>query len=450
MPRLTLTARPEMRATPALLNLARLLALPSTQLYQAVQAELECNPALEEVELDHMRCGRCGGPRLAQVCLRCTSEAVGGQQADWASAAEQRMLLVAAPRSPADALLEDLRAALPGSEHSIARTLVGSLDEHGLLVDEPRALARTLGVDVARVQSVLRQLRQLGPPGIAARSVRDCLLAQIDALAETGTECPHARAIVARHLEDLGRHRYQIIAQQLRSSTAEVAAAHEFIQRTLWPYPLQGETSDGRTPDLRLYRAPDIMFDWCDDAITVEVAAGTMVLRPSPLYEGLGGRAATLDADERAHVQHYLGRARMFLRNLRQRAHTLLRVGQALAARQDAFLRHGVRQLVPLSRLQIAHDLHLHESTVCRAVTDKAARLPSRELWAMDAFFAAARPVQAVLQELIAHEAAALKDGELAELLAQRGYPIARRTVAKYREQLGILPHPLRHTARAK
>ena len=68
----------------------------------------------------------------------------------------------------------------------------------------------------------------------------------------------------------------------------------------------------------------------------------------------------------------------------------------------------------------------------------------------MDAFFAAARPVQAVLQELIAHEAAALKDGELAELLAQRGYPIARRTVAKYREQLGILPHPLRHTARAK
>jgi RNA polymerase sigma-54 factor len=449
MSRLSLSIRTEMRLTPALLNLARLLELPGMQLYQAVQAELMSNPALEEVEQDHRPCVRCGGPTLERICLRCAGEGLLDEQIERGAVAQERVLMVAAPRSPADALLEDLRASLPASDHSIARAVIGSLDEHGLLSDEPRSLARMLGVEVGRVESVLGQLQQLGPPGIAAHSARDCLLAQIDALADTGKHCPHARVIIALHFEDLGKHRYQAIARQLHVTTTEVAAAHDFIQRMLWPYPLQSEADVGHAPDLRLYRTPDILFDWFDARISVEVVAGNTVLRASPIYEELNGRAASLEADERAHVQHYLGRAQMFLRNLRQRAQTLLRVGEALASRQEAFLRHGVRQLIPLTRLQIAHDIGLHESTVCRAVSDKVARLPNRELWPMDDFFAAARPVQDVLRELIEGETRALNDGELAELLAQRGYPIARRTVGKYREQLGVLPHHQRQIVKA-
>jgi len=93
---------------------------------------------------------------------------------------------------------------------------------------------------------------------------------------------------------------------------------------------------------------------------------------------------------------------------------------------------------VPLTRLQLARDVGLHESTVCRALADKIALLPNRALVPLDDFFDAARPVQEALRDLIASEQGPLSDQELAELLAARGYPIARRTVARYREQLGI------------
>ncbi|NTU85116.1 MAG: hypothetical protein HGA45_38110 [Chloroflexales bacterium] len=106
--------------------------------------------------------------------------------------------------------------------------------------------------------------------------------------------------------------------------------------------------------------------------------------------------------------------------------------------------KHGPRALAPLTRLQVAHDLRLHESTVCRAIADKTALLPDGTLWPLDGFFDASRPAREVLRELVETEPTPLSDQQLAVLLAERGHPIARRTVAKYRDELGIAPQQQR------
>jgi RNA polymerase sigma-54 factor len=324
-------------------------------------------------------------------------------------------------------------------------TLVGSLDDHGFLTEDLELLASAIGVSTGRVQAVLQRLCELGPPGIATRDTRECLLAQIDALAAQGVLCPHARELVASHLEDLGAGRYKQIARALRITAEEFDLARAFIRRQLWPYPMQA-ASGGAAPLQRTrYRTADIVISQRDDGFIVEVPhAQRRFLRLSPLYRDLSRRTATLDEHERAHVQTYIARARVFLANLRQREHTLKRIGDSLVVHQEAFLRSGVRYLAPLTRSEIAAELELHESTVSRAIADKSALLPNGTLMAISEFFVVARGVQDMLRELVANEPRPLSDEQLAQLLAAQGHPIARRTVAKYRDIMRIPPSHMR------
>lgn len=265
------------------------------------------------------------------------------------------------------------------------------------------------------------------------------MLAQLDALASAGERLPLVRAIVAEHLEDLAAGRYRAIARALGVDESAVVSAHTLMQQRLWPFPFQAILTERAGPDRRAHRAPDLIFTACESGFAVEVPTGPgRWLGLNPVYAELATRAAELPATEREHVLAYVARARTFLNGLRRRYDTLRRIGEALVARQAAFLREGPARLVPLTRLQLARDVGLHESTVCRALADKIALLPNRALVPLDDFFDAARPVQEALRDLIASEQGPLSDQELAELLAARGYPIARRTVARYREQLGI------------
>jgi RNA polymerase sigma-54 factor len=442
---LSMTHEMEARVTPALLSLAHMLALSSTACLQLVEQELAENPALEETEPQDAPCQRCGGPVLDGICLRCAYEPADepGQRA--VDEAADPLLFVAAPRSLAETLIADLRASLPEGEHFIAEALVGSLDEHGLLPDGPEAVAASLGVEEERVAAVADRLREVGPTGIAARDVRECVLIQLDTLAAEGLSCPHARTIVERHLDDLAAHRYHKIARALGIETVEVRAVKTFLQRYTWPYPSQPPLASPADPDRPRFRLPDVAIYAQDGAYQVEVLhSPRRVLRINPLYQELARRGAALDEGERAHVQEYMARARVFLANLRQRESTLRRVSEAVVVRQEDFLRHGVRHLVPLTRTEIAAEIGVHESTVSRATSDKVVLLPDGMAMEFGQFFVAARGVQDVLRELIAGEARPLSDGELAGLLAARGYPIARRTVAKYRERMAILPAHLR------
>ncbi len=443
---MSMTPDMSMRVTPALLNLAHLLTLPTMALHQAIQQELAENPALEEVEASENSCARCGSPIVEGLCLRCAFDTVRDEPPIPQHDEEiDQLLFVAAPRNLTEVLLADLYASLPESEHMIALALVGNLDDQGFLPDDPADIAAMLNVDLERLMKVLYRLRELGPPGIATRNTRECLLAQLDTLETEGLRCPHARVIIETYLDDLGARRNTHIARQLHISTEEVEAVRTFIQRYLWPYPAQAAQSSTSEPDRTRYRTPDLAITAQNGGFVVEVLhSPTRLLRLTPLYQELARQAASLADEDRAHVQEYVARARMFLANLRQRESTLKRIGQAIVSRQEEFLRHGVRALVPMTRSEIAAELGLHESTVSRATADKTALLPNGEPWPLSEFFVAARSVQDVLRELIANEQRPQSDQELAQLLTERGYPIARRTVAKYREQLKIPPSHLR------
>lgn len=435
-----------MRVSPALLNLAQLLSLPSLDLEQLVEQELSENPALDEQEASESACVHCGGFVLDGICPQCVS---GNLPPDAASLRDTEefdpLLFIAAPRSLGDALLAELTANLPAEDHPIAMVLVGNLDDHGFLTDDPEQLAALLGVALERVYFVLERLREFGPPGIATRDSQACLLAQLDALNVEGPESIHARAIIANHFTDLGAGRFRLIARQLQITLEELELARAFIRRHLWPYPVQATLSDPAPLQRTRYRTADLAIIEREESFLVEVLTSSRrVLRLNPLYQDLARRAASLPDDERLHVQEYIARARLFLNNLRQRDSTLQRVGEAIVARQEEFLRHGVRHLVPMTRAEIAAELGVHESTVSRATSDKTILLPNGTLLPISELFVVARGVQDVLREIILNEPHPLSDEVLAGILAKQGYPIARRTVAKYREQMRIPPSHLR------
>lgn len=436
------------RVTPSVMNLAHLLTLPTLDLFQAVEQELAENPALEEVEASEDPCPICGGPVVGNVCLRCAQDEVRYElSVPDIDDDMDPFLFVAAPMDFKEMLLADLRATLPASEHLIAETVVGNLDDQGFLNEELTDIAATLNVAVDRVEAVWHQLRKLGPPGIATRNTQECLLDQIAHLAAKGIECPHAAIVIEQYFEELGQRRYRRIASQLHISVDDVEVVLQFIKQRLWPYPVQSFQSVGRVPDRTPYRMPDLAILEEGKSFIVEVLRSpSRMLRINPAYQSLSRRTASLSEEEREHIQKHLTRARSFLTNLRHRESLLQRIGEAIVERQEDFLRYGVRYLNPMTRAEIAAELGVHESTLSRATADKTALLPNRTLTPLSEFFVAARRVQDVLRELITQETTPLNDQELADLLTERGYPIARRTVTKYREQLGILSSHRRPT----
>lgn len=450
----------EQRASPTLITFAQLLQLPATDMQQLVRTEIEQNPALELVEREV--CLLCGRPLRRGICYDCLRrDAVAlpneERRATRVDDEFDPLTSVAAPRSRAEMLLEALVPAIPETDIPIGDYLIGSLDERGFL---PQGIlnevVRALQVSPPRARHVLEALQRCGPAGIAARDARECLLLQIERLEAHGAVPPLVRTLVAEHLEELGRGLHTHLGRALGVSPREILGARDFIRNRLRPFPVtDGEgaqtwTSPSDTP----YVTPDVIVR--PDAAhpgeyLVEVAESRRYsVRLNPLYRRLAESlresedgAAMPDA-EREHVLAQVARAQQFMGHLRERYSTLRRVAETVVARQRDYLEHGVRRLVPLTRAQVAASLSLHESTVSRAVADKYVLLPWRELAPFSQFFEAARPVEDVLRELIGGESEPLTDDQLAEQLAARGYPVARRTVAKYRTRLGLLPSHLR------
>lgn len=452
----------EQRASPTLITFAQLLQLPATDMEQLVRAEIEQNPALELVEREV--CLVCGRPLRHGICYGCLRRDAAALPDEERRAARvdndfDPLMAVAAPRTRAEMLLEALAPAIPETDVFIGEYLIGSLDERGFL---PQGIlnevVRGLQVSPARARRVLEALQRCGPVGIAARDARECLLLQIERLEAHDTVPPLVRTLVTEHLEELGRGLHTQLSRMLGVSPREVLSARDFIRNRLRPFPItdgdeaQTWTSPSDTP----YVTPDVILR-PDPArpgeYLVEVAESRRYsVRLNPLYrrlaeslrDGEGEGGAAMPDEERDHILAQVARAQQFMGHLRERYGTLRRVAEEVVVRQKDFLAHGVRRLLPLTRAQIAASLGLHESTVSRAVADKYVLLPWQELSPFSQFFAAARPVEDTLRELIAGESEPLTDDQLAEQLAARGYPVARRTVAKYRTRLGLLPSHLR------
>ncbi len=447
-----------MKASPALIALNNMLIMSTLDLQQMIQQEIEENPALELAELEEETCQRCGRPFSGSTCLHCLQEdmrAIEAERDDYSGPIEDDefdpLMLVAAPPMLSELLLRDLRASLPHEDFFIAEFLVGSLDDQGYLEITLEDVCAALNIDMERAEGVLHKLQDMGPVGVGARDVPECLMLQLRRLEQDGVTHPHVKRVISEHWFDLGEHRYGAIAQALGITYDEVVAARDFIRRYLRPYPLERGNSDGTvSPTQTAYLTPDVIIREEEGVLVAEVVESQRYfLRLNPLYQELSRQAGRnneqqISSEEKEHLTQFVGRAQLFLTNLRQRRETIRRIAHYLIERQGNFLRHGVRFLEPLTRAEVAAAIGVHESTVSRATANKHVQIPSHEVIPFSHFFTASLSVKDVLLELVNKEARPLTDQELVEMLRQRGFDVARRTVAKYRNQLKILPSTLR------
>ncbi|HEV8633875.1 MAG TPA: RNA polymerase factor sigma-54 [Chloroflexota bacterium] len=450
------------RVSARLVAASTMLELSGLALQEAISRELEENPALEADEIS--TCEVCGTPLQGSICPTCLRlqrhdlPADGldgyGPDAELESIAargpddeEFDPLSTAAGRETLqERLIADLGTILPREDKPIATHLVGNLDERGYLACSAEEIADMLAVEAARVEAVLAALQTLEPVGVGARDLRECLLIQIDHLALRGIHHPLVRSIIEEHLNILASRKLERIARLMRVPVEEVETAARFIREHLNPFPAQGHAGSEAIAEARAtYTWPDVVIVQVEDQFVVEVIeARRLELRVASAYHQLARQGADISDAEREHVKQFVTRAKLFVQNVAQRRQTIKKITEAIVKAQIEFLRHGIRHLKPLTRSQIAIAAGVDESTVSRATNGKNVLLPSGQVVSFDTFFTPALSIHDVIKEILANESRPMTDGEIAKELAGRGIHVARRTVAKYRAQIGVLPSILR------
>ena len=482
----------EMRTwvSPSLIEANYILSLSRMDLQAVIAAEMEANPALEMDE--RPSCPLCGNVLDGTFCPTCLvsqrSEPNIESYEDFpeimTTALNTRedsdefdpMSLIAGEEDIRAVILQDARAQLEPEDYAIAEYLIDGLDERGFLTCDLDELAELVRRPREEIDEILAVIQELAPVGVGARDLQECLLLQLDFLSRNGQQVPEpVEAIVANHLAEFGAHKYGQISKELGLSADEIEEAREFIRVQLNPFPLQSQLARSwRTPTRAAYVAPDVIIWIKDGELGVEVVDTKQFhLRLSPIYNQLAaelGRRRTaaekaaptngtgphLDGtvpltvtsdDDRGHVRQYSSRAKLFISNIHQRRETLLKISRCICEMQESFLRGGVRELRPLTRAIVAQQVGVHESTVSRATANKFVMLPTRKVIPFSDFFTPSLSVKDVIKELIIREAKKgepLTDRRIGELLHNQGIRIARRTVAKYRAELGILPSTMR------
>jgi RNA polymerase sigma-54 factor len=360
-------------------------------------------------------------------------------------------------RAEADFTLEDhltwnLHALLPSRLHPVADHVIGALDSNGFLTETDAEVAAATGVTVADVDEVLNAMKGLEPIGIGSRTITESLLAQIEYLREQGELAipEHAEEVVGQHLADIGERRFREVASAVGVTQREVVEIWEFVKANLNPYPTAAFTAAVSGDSSRTIIRPDVLIRSIDGELRVEVVESRRFsLRVAPIYSSLSSKLRSTETteDEKQHVRQYVGRAKFFIDNINRRRATIQRIAESLVDRQRDYLLHGVQRLVPLTRAEVGELIGMHESTVSRATAEKYVMIPSGEVVPFSHFFTASLGVKDQIKRMIEAEDRRhpLSDQEIADALAGEGIALARRTVAKYRDELQILPARLRH-----
>ena len=274
---------------------------------------------------------------------------------------------------------------------------------------------------------------------------RECLLIQLHALDEQELSHPLAHTLIDRYLEALGRNQFHEIARDLKQPEHEVRQAAVYIRTMLHPFPAhiyRDDTQYTRTPGGVTYVRPDVIIRSDDAGYEVElIEEKRYQFRVETHYPNGTGSSEVQGSDEVQKYMHSQGnRAKLFVDSVHRRWHTLRRVMELVVEYQRDFLERGVRYLRPLTRAEVATRLGLDEGTVSRATANKYALLPNGRLIPLSDFFDGSLSIKDVLRELIQteHPKRRLSDDELARLLTAQGISMARRTVTKYREEMGI------------
>ena len=350
--------------------------------------------------------------------------------------------------SLAQHLMEQVRDThLSDDERSIAELLIGNIDDYGFLMATVEELAASASLPAEKVLQVLKVIQCFEPVGVGARDLRECLMLQLE---RTGKDGTLEYRIIRDHMEALGKRKIPEIARGTGQSVDEVQDALARIGR-LEPRP-------GRAflPVVEQYVAPEVFVVKNGDDFTVTTNDEQIPhLRISNVYKDLMS-AGENNAEVRNYIREKIRAGKFLIKSLHQRQTTIANIGKEIVKRQREFMEKGVAHLKPMTMAQVADVVGVHETTVSRAVSGKYIETP-QGVFDMKYFFTAGlqnahgenlsnTSVKDMIAEIFKAEDSAkpLSDQEVVKMLTAKGINIARRTVAKYRDELGILPSNLR------
>ena len=447
--------------TPRLQQALKLLQVPTLELQQILKLELMQNPLLEEVddavESEDSEQAEDETPREEPE-----SAADGDEDIDWTEFMQEGLDKTYVPAqeqqtefyekvpvtrmSLADHLTQQLRLMeLPAADVELGEFIIGSIDERGYLVTPLADIAQATGRPPEDVERLLGVVQSLEPAGVGARDLRECLLLQ---LAARGDEDTLAWHVVDEHFDRLVNNKKAEIARALHVSPEEVQEATDALSQ-LSPKPGLEITTDEER-----YVVPDLIVERVgEDYVVLLNDRNVPRLRINAAYESVlrapksGRRDATRD-----YIQSKLNSARWLIQTIEQRRRTMTKVMNCIIAEQREFFDKGIQFLRPLTLQQVARQIEMHESTVSRVTTNKYVQTP-RGVFGLKFFFSSgistqdgedvsSKTAREAIRQFIEEEDKKdpLSDQKIAELLRARGMNIARRTVAKYREQLHSLP----------
>jgi len=449
------TLAPQMRKSLEVLQASTL------ELSQLVRVALETNPVLEDItestSLDEIS----PDPEEADslTYLNNTDDdwrdrsITEGRSTPWTSEDEERRQRlydsIVAPETLQQHLSYQLDLSMvdPGVREA-GRAIIANLNERGFLDLPAKELGARMHLKAADLKAALALIQSFDPAGVGAENIPQSLLIQLE---HAGEEKTIEYKIVRDHLEDLARKRYPQVARTLGTTVERITEAASRIGR-LTPNP-GGDFDPTGNP----YILPDVVIERSDEGTWMANLTNEHLpnLRINDFYKDMIGRSKT-DTKTRQFLRDQIRDGRSLIRSISLRQETILAISYKLIEHQTAFLSKGVRHLRPLTMNDIADQLNLHATTVSRAVAGKYILTP-HGLMEMRAFFATGyltadgaevsnAGVREAIQQIIAQENPAKphSDDALAKQLKAQGIDVARRTVAKYREQLNILPSHLR------
>jgi len=456
--------------TPQLQQAIKLLQLSRMELMDVVREELEENPVLEEGQETPEDKAQSEEEQAAENTDEAAPEALkeiegdgdGMADIDWKTYLESYSLggttadsyeddedrpsyenLLTKKPSLTDHLMWQLGLSrLENREREIAAEIIGNVDDDGYLQVSIEELSAQTGCDPEQAEKVLSAVQDFDPPGVASRNLQECLLKQVEQLGMT----EDAVGIILRdHINDLENRRYQVIARCLQIPLDDVFSAAKFIS-SLDPRP----GSQFGQEDVH-YIIPDIfVYKISDEYIVVLNDEGLPNLRINSFYRNALSGAEQLDEKAGEYIQEKLRGALWLIKSIHQRQRTIYRVTKSIVKFQRDFFDRGVEHLKPLVLRDVAEDIEMHESTVSRVTTNKYVQTP-QGLFELKYFFnsginttggdsVASESVKSKIKEIITAEDARkpFSDQKIVEILRGQGIDIARRTVTKYREMLGV------------
>lgn len=345
-------------------------------------------------------------------------------------------------------LLEQVReSALPEDQWPVAEMLIGNIDEYGYLKATLEELAATTGLPAEKILEVLKVIQSFDPSGVGARDLRECLMLQLE---RAGQQESLEYRIVRDFMEALGKRRIPEIARGTETEVDEVQDALENIAR------LEPRPGRAYLPDNDQYILPEVFVRRSGGEYVVSTNNEHIPhLRISNTYKDLMAQGNN-SPEVRNYIREKIRAGKFLIKSLHQRQQTILNIAKEIVNRQREFMEKGVAFLKPLTMVQIAEVVGVHETTVSRAVSGKYMQTP-QGIFEMKYFFTAGiqtangdglsnTSVKDMIADIFKNEDGGkpLSDQEVVRMLQEKGIVIARRTVAKYRTELNILPSNLR------